>query len=153
MTRALAAVFAAGLASGAAAAADVDVEAAWARASAGPARNGVAYVTLANRGGPTALVGAETPVAARAELHAHVMDGDIARMRQVERVELAAGGRVAFAPGGLHLMLMELDTPLAEGASFPLTLRFADGDTRTVEVAVGGVAAAEPPAPQGAHSH
>ena len=150
---ALAAAFAASLAAGAARAADVAVEEAWARASAGPARNGAAYVTLANRGGATALVGVESPVAARAELHGHVMDGDVMRMRAMPEVALEAGARVAFAPGGLHVMLMGLAAPLEEGGVFPLVLRFADGDARTVEIAVGGVAAAGPPAAHGAHNY
>ena len=134
----------------AAAAAEVEVEAAWARASAGPARAGAAYVALVNRGPAAALVGVETPAAARAELHVHVMDGGVARMRRLEKVALPAGGRVDFAPGGLHVMLSGLAAPLVEGAEFPLTLRFADGDSRTVAVRVGGVAADSPPPDRGA---
>ena len=134
----------------AAAAAEVEVEAAWARASAGPARAGAVYVALVNRGAAAALVGVETPAAERAELHTHVMDGDMARMRRLEEVALPAGGRVAFAPGGLHVMLSGLAAPLVEGAEFPLTLRFADGDSRTVAVRVGGVAAHAPPPEHGA---
>ncbi len=145
MTRALAAALAAILASAAAPAAEIVVENAWARASAGPARNGAAYVTLFNRGADIALTGVETPAAGRAELHVHVLDGDVARMRPVPSVALPAHERVAFAPGGLHVMLRDLRAPLEEGAIFPLTLRFADGDSRTVQVMVGGVGAATPP--------
>ena len=146
MKAAPAALCAAFLASCAAArAADVVVESAWARASAGPARNGAAYLTLVNAGAATALVGVETPVAARAELHAHRMDGGVARMRAVESAPLPAGERAVLAPGGLHIMLMGLAAPLEEGTSFPLTLRFADGDSRAVRVVVGGVAAAAAP--------
>ena len=126
-------------------AADVSAEAAWARASAGPARNGAAYVTLLNRGADAALVGAETPASARVELHNHVRDGDVVRMRRVDSVALPAGERVALAPGGLHVMLLGLAAPLEEGASFPLTLRFDDGDSLTVAVSVGGVAASAAP--------
>ena len=145
MSARIAAAFGALFASLAAAAAEVEVEAAWARASAGPARTGAVYVALVNRGAAAALVGVETPAAERAELHTHVMDGDMARMRRLEEVALPAGGRVAFAPGGLHVMLSGLAAPLVEGAEFPLTLRFADGDSRTVAVKVGGVAADSPP--------
>ena len=126
-------------------AADVSAEAAWARASAGPARNGAAYVTLLNRGADAALVGAETPASARVELHNHVRDGDVVRMRRVDSVALPAGERVALAPGGLHMMLLGLAAPLEEGASFPLTLRFEDGDSLTVTVSVGAVAASAAP--------
>ena len=145
MSARLAAALGALFASLAAAAAEVEVEAAWARASAGPARAGAVYVALVNRGAAAALIGVETPAAERAELHTHVMDGDMARMRRLEEVALPAGGRVAFAPGGLHVMLSGLAAPLVEGAEFPLTLRFADGDSRTVAVRVGGVAADSPP--------
>lgn len=150
MSARLAAAFGALFAPLAAAAAEVEVEAAWARASAGPARAGAVYVALVNRGAAAALVGVETPAAERAELHTHVMDGDVARMRRLEEVALPAGGRVAFAPGGLHVMLSGLAAPLVEGAEFPLTLRFADGDSRTVAVRVGGVAAHAPPPERGA---
>ena len=142
----LAAAAAAAFACGAAGAADIRVEDAWARASAGAARNGAAYVTLVNRGAAAALIGVESSAAARAELHMHIMDGDMARMRPAGSVPLPAGARVALAPGGLHIMLLGLRAPLREGASFPMTLRFDDGDSRAIEVIVGGVAAAAPPA-------
>ena len=127
-------------------AADVLAEAAWARATAGPARNGAVYLTLVNRGADAALVGAETPASERVELHGHVMDGDTMGMRRLNAVALPAGGRVTLTPGGRHAMLLGLAAPLKEGASFPLTLRFDDGDSLVVRVAVGGVAAAAPPA-------
>lgn len=144
-TRVATAVVAA-LASGAVGAADVHVEEAWARASAGAARNGAAYVTLVNRGADAALIGVESPAAERAELHMHIMDGDMARMRPAGSVPLPEGARVTLAPGGLHIMLMGLRAPLREGSSFAMTLRFDDGDSRDIEVAVGGVAAAAAPA-------
>lgn len=142
----IAAALAAALASAPAGAADVHVEEAWARASAGEARNGAAYVTLLNRGADTALISAESPAAERAELHMHITDGGAARMRRAGSVPLPAGARVTLAPGGVHIMLMGLRAPLREGASFSMTLRFDDGDSRETEVAVGGVAAAAPPA-------
>ncbi len=126
-------------------AADVSAEAAWARASAGPARNGAAYVILLNRGADAALVGAETPASARAELHGHTRNGDVVRMRRFDSIALPAGGRVTLAPGGAHIMLLGLAAPLEEGSSFPLTLRFDDGDSLAVAVAVGGVAASAAP--------
>ncbi len=141
------------MAAGAAHAADIDVESAWARASAGPAANGAAYVTLVNHGSATALVAVETDVARRAELHTHIMDGDLMKMRPVAMVDLPAGERVVFKPGGLHVMLMGLIAPLREGDSFSLVLRLADGDARTAEVAIGSAAAAEAPEHAQRHGH
>ncbi|MBI3113156.1 MAG: copper chaperone PCu(A)C, partial [Rhodospirillales bacterium] len=54
---------------------------AWARASAGPASNGAAYVSIHNHGPADRLLGASTPAAARSELHAHIMDGGVMKMR------------------------------------------------------------------------
>ena len=142
LTLCVAALFAAAPA----AAAEMAVEAAWARASAGAARAAAVYMTMRNPGPAQALVGAATPLAERAQLHTHIMDGDIARMRPVDRVALEAGGSVVFAPGGLHVMLFGLVQPLREGAVFPLTLHFEDGKSRTVDIAVGTVAAMAPPA-------
>src|SRR3546814_14927205 len=70
------------------------------------------------------LVAVETPVAGRAETHRTVRDGDVMRMEPAEIVEVPAGAQVEFAPGGLHIMLMDLKQPLNKGDSFPMTLRF-----------------------------
>lgn len=110
----------------------------WARASAGAAPTGAAYFALENRGGePDRLVSASTPAAERAELHTHLHENGVMKMRPVEGgIELPAGGQVLLAPGGLHVMLMGLKAPLKEGERFPLTLTFEKAGELQVEVAV-----------------
>jgi copper(I)-binding protein len=54
----------------------------------------------------------------------------------VDAIEVEPGAPAVLAPGGLHVMLMGLTVPLAEGASFPLTLTFATAGPVTVRVAV-----------------
>ena len=83
-----------------------------------------------------ALVAAELPVAARAELHTHIKDGDVMRMRQVSSIDVPAGGTVNLQPGGLHIMLIDLKEPLRQGETFPLTLTFAKAGKVTVYVPV-----------------
>lgn len=118
-------------------AADVRVEDPWARPSLGMVPNGSAYLSLHNDGGEAdRLLGAETPVAERAELHDHVMEGDVARMQAVEAVELPAGEAVTLEPGGLHVMLMGLEEPLRVGDSFPLTLLLEEAGRIEVTVEV-----------------
>ena len=134
-------------------AADIEVTAAWARATAGAGKNGAAYVSLTNRGADTAIVGAESPVAERVSLHGHQMDGDVMRMRPVDRIDMPSGGDVTMAPGGLHIMLMGLVKPLAEGDHFPLSLELADGQTVTSTVMVGGVGAMGPEEVSDHNSH
>lgn len=123
----------------------LDVTAAWARASATPKGASAAYVSIKNMGDAgDRLIGARTSVAKRAMLHTHVMEGGIAKMRHIEAVDVPAGADVAMAPGGNHVMLMGLETPLKEGDHFPLTLVFENAGEITVSVDVLSVTAEGP---------
>lgn len=120
----------------------IAVEAPFARASAGPVRNGAAFLTLRNGSGEDdRLVAARAPVADRVELHTHLHENGVMRMRQVEAIEVPAGGTAMLKPGGDHVMLMGLKAPLQEGESFPLTLVFEKAGEITVDVTIGGVGA------------
>ena len=116
------------------------IENAWARASAGRAANGATYMTLRNTGASEdRLVAVSAEVARRAELHTHLMENNVMKMRPVKNVPVPAGGSVTLQPGGHHVMLMGLEKRLVKGESFPLTLTFAKAGAVTVSVPVGGV--------------
>ncbi len=130
---------------------DIAVDEPFARASAGGATVGAAYMTLKNSGTTAdALVAVASPVAARAELHTHIKDGDITRMRKVEEIDVPAGGSVSLQPGGLHVMLIDLRQPLKQGEEFPLTLTFSKAGTMTIQVPVKSPAEM---APMPSHQH
>lgn len=113
----------------------------WARASAGDAKNGAAYLDVVNKGGETdRLIAASTPAADRAELHQHVSENGIMKMRPVEAIEIAPGQHIVLQPGGFHIMLMGLAAPLVEGESFPLTLTFEKAGNVEVSVTIASVA-------------
>lgn len=138
-------------ATGPAAAADVTVgplvvSDSWARASAAPTmKNGAAFFTVANSGSTMdRLVAAATPVAAKAELHTHLMEGGVMKMRPVEAIEVHPGAPVVLQPGGLHVMLMGLKAPLAEGTRIPLTLVFEKAGRVDLSVPVLGAGARGP---------
>lgn len=116
----------------------------WARASAGPARNGAAFLVIENAGPADRLLSVSAEVSERVELHTHLMEGDVMKMRRVDAVEVPGQGTAALRPGGLHIMLMGLKQPLQEGERFPLTLTFETAGEVTVEVAVEGVASMGP---------
>ena len=137
---------------------DLQVDHPWARATAGNAPNGAAYLTVQNAGHHAdRLVAAESPVAAKVELHTHTMDGGIMRMRRIDAVEVHPGEPAVFAPGGNHIMLLGLRKALKEGDEFPLTLTFANAGKVTVQVEVAGVASMGPdhgsPMPEMQHEH
>lgn len=123
---------------------DLTIETPFARATAGPAKNGAAFLTVKNAGAEAdRLIAAKAPVADRVELHTHLHENGVMKMRQVEAVEVPAGGEAALQPGGDHVMLMGLKAPLKEGESFPLTLVFEKAGEVTVDVMIGGVGAME----------
>ena len=59
-------------------------------------------------------------------------------------ITIAPGEAVSLEPGGLHVRLMRLETPMVEGGNFSMTLTFDDGGTVTVDVPILGIAARGP---------
>ncbi|MGP1257119.1 MAG: copper chaperone PCu(A)C [Kiloniellales bacterium] len=115
----------------------ISIDHPWARASMGMAKAGAAYMVLTNNGSaPDRLLSASAEVADAVELHTHLMEDGVMRMRQVQAIEVAPGAPSVLEPGGLHVMLIGLKQPLAAGETFPMTLTFEQAGEVTVEVAV-----------------
>lgn len=126
------------------------VTSAWSRPTPTGAADGVLYFSLGSDR-DDALVAVDVPetVAGSAELHrteggsgggGHSHGGggeEVMSMEQVQAVPVGAGERVEFAPGGNHVMLVDLVQPLARGASFEVTMRFESGRSLVVPVVVG----------------
>ncbi len=119
------------------AAGNFEIQDAWARESPPGAVNGAAYMTILNNGGDNAvLVGVAGDVANRVELHTHIDDDGIMRMRPVDLIEIKPGARAVLEPGGLHVMLIGLIAPLKAGEHLPLTLQFEERDDIQIQVEV-----------------
>ncbi|MFO1028745.1 MAG: copper chaperone PCu(A)C [Acetobacteraceae bacterium] len=116
----------------------------WARPSVGTAAPSAAYFVITDHGAADRLVSLSTPVAGRTELHESLHENGIMKMRAVPGLALEPGKPVTLAPGGYHVMLMELKQPLKAGDSFPLTLTFEKAPPQTVEVKVGTMGGAMP---------
>ncbi len=115
----------------------IDIGHPWARATAPSAPNGGAYLSLTNTGtAEDRLVAASTPAAEKAELHTHLNENGVMKMREVPFIAVAPGESVKLAPGGLHVMLLGLKKPLVKGERVPLTLRFEKAGSVEVELAV-----------------
>ncbi|MCR6629069.1 MAG: copper chaperone PCu(A)C [Magnetospirillum sp.] len=123
----------------------LEIKDAWARATPPKAPAGGAFLTVTNTGAAAdTLLSVSAPVAKTVELHTHIVQGDVMRMVPVKAIEVPAGGSVALAPGGYHVMLIGLEQPLKEGASFPLELTFAQAGKVTVTVEVQALGAMGP---------
>lgn len=89
------------------------------------ARNAGGFLSIHNHGGDDRLISASSPVAQRVELHTMTMDGDVMRMRQLENgIEVPADTLVELAPGGLHVMFIDIEEAFSQGQMIPVTLTF-----------------------------
>ena len=122
---------------------------AWSRpAAAGTVGAGFMVVSNPDRKGD-ALVAVESPGATRVEIHRSAMTNGVASMQKLQRLDLPAGAKVTFAPGGAHLMFIGLKSALKVGDSLPATLVFASGARvkATFKVTLA------PPGDMSAHQH
>lgn len=117
----------------------------WARATPGGATVGGAYLEMkAARGQGDRLVGANSPVAGAVELHSHVMENGVARMRRVDAIPVPGGKSVILKPSGYHLMLTDLRAPLKEGDLVKITLVFEKAGAIELEATVEPIGATGP---------
>jgi copper(I)-binding protein len=119
----------------------ITIEKAWSRSTPDMmAGSGIVYMTINNSGSQAdRLIATKSPAAAFCELHETSMDENgVMRMRGVKggSIEVPAGGSAELEPAGLHIMLIDLKTPLESGTSFPLTLKFEQAGEMTIEVPV-----------------
>ncbi len=105
--------------------ADVVVTNAWARPTVPDQAVGAAYLNLTSAHGAT-LTLVQSDAAGTVQVHAMSNDGDVMRMREVDRLALPAGKTVRLAPSGMHLMLLQLTKPLRAGDSVALDLTVVD---------------------------
>ena len=118
----------------------------WARATPPSAPAGGGFLTIKNTGSAAdRLVAASSPAADMVQVHEMKMDGNVMRMREVDKgLEIPAGGSVTLAPGGYHLMMMGLKGPLKQGTSVPVTLVFEKAGKIDVQLSVEGLGATQP---------
>jgi copper(I)-binding protein len=79
---------------------------------------------IENKGAADQLIAASSPVAGEMQLHTMAMDGNVMKMREVKGIDVPANGSVELKPGGLHLMFMDIKTPLKAGETVPVKLKF-----------------------------
>lgn len=115
----------------------------WSRATPAGAKVGGGYLTIENTGSaPDRLVSVSVPFAARAEIHEMAMKEGVMTMRPLDSgVEVPAGAKVEFKPGGYHIMFMELKQQLNQGEMLKGTLTFEKAGSVDVEFKVDTIAA------------
>ena len=102
----------------------IRIENAWVRAA--EIGNSAAYMKIINKGLTSdRLVKVRTDACNIVELHTHVREGNIFRMRPIEAINIPAKQTVDLKEGGLHIMLISIHRPLKEKEKIKLTFTFA----------------------------
>ena len=115
----------------------VTVTEAWVRLPPPGAKTTGAFMLLTNDSkADRRLVSASNPASKVTELHTHLNEGGVMKMRQVPAMDVKAGGKTELKPGSLHVMLIDLVGALKEGEQVPLTLTFDDGSRVEVKATV-----------------
>lgn len=112
------------------------------RLPAVPGSPGAAYFTVSQgNGAPRKIAGVYVEGVERAEMHETVTSKGISSMRPVKEVALETGKTTAFKPGGLHVMLFNVDDTLKAGGMTEITITLDNGDKASVPAkieAIGG---------------
>ena len=127
---------------------DLVITQAWARATPKGAKIGGGYLTIENKGtAPDRLIGGSADIAGSVQVHEMSMDGGVMKMHPLDKgLAIEPGKTVKLAPGGYHLMMMDLKSPLKKGDKLPITLEFEKAGKVQVSLDVEGVGAQGPTA-------
>jgi len=99
--------------------------------------NSASFMTLTNDTNvDIALIKASSDVAPDVELHEHVDDDGLLKMRQIPKIIIPANGTTILKPGGLHVMLIGLNKTLKSGDNVEITLEFDNGTKQTINADV-----------------
>ncbi|PSJ80612.1 copper chaperone PCu(A)C [Neisseria iguanae] len=137
MKKLLATLIIAGLATSVSAA-GIQVKDTWARATVEGMHMSGAFMTIHNDNAKQDfLLGGSSDVAERVEVHTHINDNGVMRMREVKGgVPLPGKADTELKPGSYHIMFMGLKRALKEGETIPVTLKFKNEKPQTVNVPV-----------------
>jgi copper(I)-binding protein len=125
---------------------DLVISQAWSRQTPSGAKVAGAYLTIENKGKTAdTLVSGSGDVAGRIEIHEMAMDGGVMKMRPLDKgLVIDPGKTVKLAPGGNHLMLLDLKSQLKQGDKVPVSLQFEKAGKVNVSLDVQGVGAQAP---------
>jgi copper(I)-binding protein len=115
----------------------IQIDGAYVRAVPPGTPNSAAFMTIKNpSGSDNALVSAASPASKVVELHTHIVEDGMMKMRQIPQIDLPAGKDAVLKPGGLHIMLIGLNGDLTPGEQVELNLNFADGSQQKLSAPI-----------------
>lgn len=95
------------------------------------------YMKIENKTGKLiSITRASCPDFEKVEIHEMSMSGGMMKMRQIEKLDVPANGKVELKPGGYHLMLIKPKQTFKKGDTLIVTLYTADGQSQAVKMEV-----------------
>jgi periplasmic copper chaperone A len=127
----------------------------WSRATPGGAKIAGGFLTIENKGAaPDRLISGTGDIAGKVEIHEMAMNNGVMTMRPLDKgLVIEPGKTVKLAPGGYHLMLMDLKQPFKQGDKVPVTLEFEKAGKVALSLDVQGVGAQAPAGGDMKHDH
>jgi copper(I)-binding protein len=134
---------------------DLVITQAWSRATPSGAKIAGGYLTIENKGtAPDRLLGGAGDNPGRIEVHEMAMNNGVMTMRPLDKgLTIDPGKTVKLAPGGYHLMIMDLKSPFKQGDKVPVTLEFEKAGKVMLSLDVQGVGAQAPAGAASAGGH
>ena len=101
---------------------------AWIRATPPDSRMMAGYATLKNAGDtPIKLLTVQSDAFRQSSIHETTVEHDVTKMRELPRLDIAAGATIEMKPGGRHLMLLDPRHPIAAGDKVHMVFLLSDG--------------------------
>src|SRR5207247_10106517 len=100
------------------------------RDTPGGAKIGGGYLTSQNKGSAAErMIGGSADVADKVQVHEMATTNGVMTMRWLDKgLSIEPGKTVKLAPGGYHLLLLDLKSPLKQGDKVPVPLEFEQYD-------------------------
>jgi copper(I)-binding protein len=85
---------------------------------------------------PVSITRATCPDFEKVEIHEMSMSGGMMKMREIDKLDVPANGKVELKPGGYHLMLIKPKKTFKKGDNLTVTLHTADSQSQAVKMEV-----------------
>ena len=94
------------------------------------------FFEITNHGEDNRLISVSSPISETVEIHTHLNEDGVMKMRKIDGLDLPAGETITFKPGSYHLMMFGVDIP--DGTEdVALTLNYETGEPITLIVPIG----------------
>ena len=115
----------------------LEITRAWVRATPPNAKNAGAFMVISNHGAAKdKLIAVGSKLANKIELHNHINDKGVMRMRKISHIVIPAHSSTELKPGSYHIMFKGLTKTIKEGDMVMINLKFENAGDITLHTPV-----------------